>query len=179
MPLSVFLFVLFSVFILLVILSAMCFLPIVFVVHVFYENDLEICIHIKVLGKRVRTIVLYPKEKNGNQKAGANDGAGGLTPVLSLVKTPQLKNVETAFFVDCGLGLNDAANTAVGSGILQGIINGFLTIPANLTKVKTSRVTVTPMYNKIYFVLNGICIARSRLGNIILGFIHYHIKEKE
>ncbi len=179
MPLSVFLFVLFCVFIVLVFLSAMCFLPIVFVTHVFYENALEVCIHIKVLGKKIRSIVIYPKEEIGNRKAGSRDGHGGLTPVLSLVKTPQLKNVETAFFVDCCLGLNDAAHTAVGSGVLQGIINGFLTIPANLTKVKTTHVTVTPLYNQTYFVFNGICIARSRLGNIILGFIHYHKNKKE
>ena len=175
MPLSVFLFALFCIFIILVILSAMCFLPIVFVIHVFYKESLEICIHIKVLGKRIRTIVLYPKEETGNRKTRD----GGLTPVLSLVKTPQLKNVETAFFVDCCLGLNDAANTAVSGGILQGVINGVLTIPANLTKVKISRVNIVPIYNKTYFILNGICIARSRLGNIILGFIHYHKNKKE
>ena len=163
-PLSVFLFI--FIFLISLILVALLFLRVTVVVQAFYQENFMAKLHIRIFGKNIKTVDLYPRHKHKKQ-------TGGLSPVLHLVKLPQLKNVETAFFLDFCVGMSDAASTAVTTGILQGFINSILLLPENLTTMKVSQVEVTPSYNNPCFIFNGICIARSGLGNIILGAIHY------
>ena len=164
MPWSVFLFV--SIFLAVLITWAVLFSRITVVLHVFYRENLVVQLHIRIFGKNIKTMELYPRNK-------PKKGTGGLSPVMQLSKVPQLKKVETAFFVNCCVGLPDAAATAVSTGILQGLFSGILAVPGNFTTMKALQIEVVPSYNKTCFIFNGICIARSRLGNIIIGAIHY------
>lgn len=176
MPLSVFFIVLLSVG---AVLAAALFLPVTFVVQGSYQEHFIVKLHIRIFGKRVKSIRLYPKKKgkgkgvgnaqDGGQPPGSKKSRRGSVPRPSRL----MKKVETAFFIKCCIGLPDAASTAMSTGILQGIFNGFLIIPEYFTNMKVRQVEVLPSYSEKCFIFNGVCIVRATLGNIIIGILHY------
>lgn len=168
MPLSVlFIFIFF-----LTLLGAVFFLPVTLVIQAFYQEKFVAKLHIRIFKRNIKTVQLYPKDKSKKRKKSRSDMDQRPGWVV-FVKLPHLRKVETAFFVKCCVGMKGAASTAVATGVLQGIFNEILLIPENLTNLKTRQIEVVPSYDKPCFLFNGLCIARYKVGNIILGFIHY------
>ena len=185
MPLSVF-------FIVLAILSVcvilMFLLSVTLVFHGYYQEHFVLRLHIHIFGKKIKSLKLYPnigrgsdprwekfppraKARTGFSKKKSGQGSDP-RPMLKLLNKSKI-----AVFINCFLGLSDAASTAVGTGFLYSFFNTMATIVDNHVRLHKWQVEILPSFYKKCFIFNGICIARLSLGNIILGFLHYK-KEK-
>jgi len=160
MPLSVF-FIILSV---LLFLSGFLFLPVTLVFQGCYRDNFVLKLHIRFFGLKIKSLQLYPGKKK-RQRRGAGPRREKFLKLL--------RRIETALFVKCCVGLSDAAATAISVGILQGVFNAGVAIVDNFTNLKKQQIEIEPSFNKKCFVVNALCIARTSVGNIILGILHY------
>ena len=159
MPLSVFFILLFV----LLFAGVLIFLPVTLVFQGIYQESFVLKLHIRLFGLKVKSLRLYPKTKNKKKKKSDHRRKW-----LSL-----LGEIETALFVKCWVGFSDAATTALGVGVLQGVFNSLVAVVDNFTNLKKRQIEVEPSFYQKCFVFNAFCIARVSVGNIILGILHY------
>lgn len=71
------------------------------------------------------------------------------------------------------LGLGDAADTAVATGIVWGLKTGLLAVMfRHMQRKTTPRLAVTPLFNRTAFATEGVLVAQLPLGVAAVGLVH-------
>ncbi len=84
------------------------------------------------------------------------------------------------------VGSEDAANTAVYTGMLWGVVCNLVSLLDRIAAVEKQELNVLPSYNEPVLKAEGSCILRTTLANIIgaaaimgIAFVRYKIKNKK
>ena len=146
--------------------------------YYYHKDTNRFIIGIVFFNKLIIRKIIYPN-KMKKKKAPKNDY------IKSYVKD-RYKEILRIFDVEyilvkSKLGVEDAALTAVVSGMLYGAYGSLLAVLGNYAQLKNVSINVYPVYNKFYFDLSVQCILKIKKANAIkeiFRFIFWFIKKK-